>query len=172
MNQLSYADIISSIALLTAMGALAWNIVRDFVADNVSIEFFIAFGEVGNIKDSMTGLFADAGSLPNHKFDIPGMLVQIINTGHKPIVVRSVGGEYKTREHFSIIVGGLPKMLQPYEVFSNTSNAKQDFIKKIQKDEVKNLWAVDTMNKKWFLSTKGWKRLKNTADYIVFNNHL
>ena len=173
MNQLSYADIISSLALLAAIGALAWNIIRDFIADKIAIEFCIAFGEVGNIKDSPTSLFVDAGSLlPNHKFDNPGMLVQIINTGRKPIGAFGLGGEYKIREHFSMAVAGLPKMLQPYEVFSSTSSAKQDFIEKIHKDEVKNLWVVDTVHKKWFLSVKGWKRLKSTADYIALNKHL
>lgn len=168
----SYADIVSSLALLTAMGALAWNIVRDFVADKVAIEFFIAFGEVGNIKDSSTGLFAYAGSLlPDHKFDNPGMLVEIINTGRKPIGVSGVGGEFKNGEKFFMAVSGLPKMLQPYEVFSHTSDAKPSFIHSIQKDEVKNLWVTDTKKEKWFLSRREWRRLKSTADYIATYKH-
>src|SRR3989344_5324971 len=110
--QLSYADIVSSLALLTALGALAWNIIRDFITDRVSVEFYIAFGEIGNIKNSTTGLFVDAGSLlPAHKFDNPGTLVEIINVGRKPIVVSNVGGKLKSGNEISIVVAGLPKIL-------------------------------------------------------------
>jgi hypothetical protein len=173
MNQFSFADIISLLALLTAIGALVWNIVRDFVLDKVAIEFFVAFGEMGNIRDSNTSLFADAGSLlPDHKFDNPGMLIQIINTGRKPICVSSVGGKLKNGEHLSVVVSGLPKMLQPYEIFSAASSVKQNFIERIQKDEIKDLWVVDTRDKKWLLSSKGWKRLKSTVDYVASGKHL
>lgn len=173
MNQLSYADIVSSLALLVASVALVWNIIRDFIADRMSVEFYIAYGEKGNIKNSTTELFADAGSLlPAHKFTNPSMLVQIINTGRKPIVVSNVGGKLKTGEEISMAVDGLPKMLQPYEIFSSSSFAKQNFLEKIQKDEIKDLWVKDTKNKKWLLSEKGWKRLKSTAEYITSNKHI
>lgn len=173
MDKLSYADIVSSLALLTALGALAWNIIRDFIADRVSAEFYIAFGEVGNIRDLATGLFADAGSLlPNHKFDNPGMLVEIINTGRKPVCVSNVGGKLKIGKDISIVIIGLPKMLQPYEVFSSTSGVRKNFLEMIRKDEVENLWVKDTKGKKWLLSAKGWKRLKDTAEYITSNKHV
>lgn len=173
MNQLSYADIVSSLALLTALGALAWNVVRDLIADKVGIEFYIAFGEIGNIKNSTTGLFADAGSLlPNHKFDNPGMIVEIINIGRKPIVISNVGGKLKTGEGISMVVDGLPKMLQPYEIFSSSSTVKHSFLEKIQKDEIKDLWVKDSKNKKWMLPAKGWERLRNTAEYIAASKHI
>lgn len=173
MDQLSYADIISSLALVTAMGALLWNIVRDFVTDKVAVEFFIGFGEEGNIKNSATGLFVFAGSLlPDHKFDNPGMLVQIINTGRKTIGIFGVGGEYTNGEHFSMAVKGLPVMLQPYEIFSTTSNAKLSFIERIQKNEIKKIWVIDTTGKKWFLSAEQWRRLRSTADYIASGKYL
>ncbi|OGF70700.1 MAG: hypothetical protein A2648_01620 [Candidatus Lloydbacteria bacterium RIFCSPHIGHO2_01_FULL_41_20] len=172
MNETSYADIISSLALLIATGALAWNIIRDFVVDKVAIEFSVAFGELGNIKSSTTGLFADAGSLPNHQFDNPGMLVQITNIGRRPIGVASVGGELKNGQWLSMLVDGLPKMLQPYEIFSSIANTKQNFLERIQKDEIKDLWVTDTKGKKWLLSVKGWRRLKDTADYIVSKKNM
>ena len=173
MNTISYADIISSLALLTALSALAWNIIRDFVVDKVAIEFYIAFGEVGNIKNSTTALFADAGSLlPSHKFDNPGMIVEIINTGRKPIGISGVGGKLKTGEEISMVVAGLPKMLEPYEIFSSTSSAKQNFLEKIQRDEIENLWVKDTKGENWLLPTKGWKRLKDTAEYVTSNKHI
>ncbi len=174
MNTISYADITSSLALLTALGALAWNIIRDFVTDKVSVEFYIAFGQVGNIKDSTTGLFADAGSiLPSHKFDSPGIIVEIINTGRKPIAVSNVGGKLKSGEEISMVVDGLPKMLQPYEIFSTVSIVKKNsFLEMIHKDEIEDLWVKDTTDKKWLLSTKGWERLKNTASYIASRKHI
>lgn len=172
MNKISYADIISSIALLIAVGALTWNIIRDLVLDKVDIEFSIVFGELGNIKNSKTALFADAGSLLNHQFDNPGMLVQIVNIGRRPIGVASVGGELKNGQWLSMVVDGLPKMLQPYEIFSSTANAKQNFLEKIQKDEIKHLWVTDTKGEKWLLSAKGWKRLKDTAAYIASNKNM
>ncbi len=170
---LSYANIISSLALVAALGSLAWNIVRDFITDKVSIKISVAFGEVGNIKNSTTGLFVDAGSLlPDHKFDNLGTLVSIVNTGRKPVGISSVGGKFKIGKHFSMPVAGLPKILQPYEIFSITSKVDMDFLKKVSKNEVRNLWVIDTMDKKWFLSSKAWKRLKRTADYISSNKHL
>lgn len=149
IDQLSYADIVSSLAFLTALGALTWNIIRDLVADKVAVEFYVAFGEMGDIKGSMTGLFADAGSLlPDHKFDNPGMLVEIINIGRKPVAISNVGGGLRTGEDISMVVDGLPKMLQPYEIFSSSSTAKRNFLEKIQKDEIKDLWVKDTKDKK------------------------
>jgi hypothetical protein len=169
----SYAEIISSLALVAALGSLAWNIVRDFITDKVAIKLSVAFGESGNIKNSATGLFADAGSLlPDHKFDNPSTLVTIVNIGRKPIGISSVGGEFKKGEHFSMSVAGLPKMLQPYEIFSTAFEGKRDFMEKVSKNEVTKLWVIDTACKKWFLSRKGWERLKRTADYISSNKHL
>lgn len=172
MNNISYSEIVSSLALITAIGALAWNIIRDIVLDKVGIEFSVAFGELGNIKNSTTGAFVDAGSLPNHLFDNSGMLVRITNTGRRPIGVGGVGGELRNGQWISMVVDGLPKMLQPYEIFSSASNIKPNFLEKIQKDEIKNLWVMDTKNEKWLLSKKGWKRLKDTADYIASNKHI
>lgn len=170
---MGYAETISTLALVTALGALAWNIVRDFISEKIALELNIAFGEVGNIRNSATGMFADAGSLiPSHKFDVPGMLVSITNTGRKPIGVDGVGGKYKNGNEFSIAIDGLPKMLQPYEVFSSMANAKLDFIHKIERDDLEDLWVRDTSKKKWRLSAKGWKRLKATANYIVSKKHL
>lgn len=173
MSQLSYADIVSFLALLIALGALARNIFRDLIVDRVSVEFYIAFGEIGNIKNTTTGLFADAGSLlPVHKFDNPGMLVEITNVGRKPIAAYHIGGRLKTGEGISMAVAGLPKMLQPYEIFSTTSTIRRNFLEKIQKDEVEDLWVQDTKKKKWSLSAEGWKRLKDTAEYIALNKHI
>lgn len=173
MNKLSYADIVSSLALITALCALIWNIFRDLIADKVSIEFYVTFGEIGNIKNTETALFADAGSLlPAHKFNNPGTLVKIVNVGRKPIVVSSVGGMLKTGEEITMIVDGLPKMLHPYEIFSTISTIKQSFLKQIEKDNIKDLWVKDTKGKRWFLSSKGWARLKETAEYVTSNKHL
>lgn len=172
---MTYADAVSSLALSTALGALAWNIVRDFVSDRISVRFSITFGELGNIKNSITGtgIFAPAGSLlPDHKFDNPSILVQIINTGRKPICISGVGGHLKSGEELFMSVDGLPKMLQPYEVFSTASSIKPHFLDKIRKDEISNLWAIDTAGGKWSLSVDGWKQLKSTASYITSGKHL
>lgn len=170
---MDYAQTVSSLALVTALGALAWNIVRDFVSEKTALDLRVAFGEIGNIRNSTTGVFADAGSLvPSHKFDAPGMFVSITNTGRKPIGVAGVGGEYKNGNSFSIAINGLPKMLQPYEVFSTTAQAKTDFIEQIEKDNLKDLWVRDTSDKKWPLPTIGWTRLRTTANYISLKKHL
>jgi hypothetical protein len=164
---LSYADIISSIALIIAAIGLTWNIIKDFILDKVSIELYITFGEVGNIKNSETVLFAEAGSLqPNHKFDNTGTLVKIINTGRKSIVIRSIGGKLVDGSYISMAVKGLPKMLQPYEEFSNISEIRDSFMDLVKNNKVKKLWAEDTKGKKWFLSNKGFEKLKTTAIYL------
>jgi hypothetical protein len=173
MENFSYSDVVSTLALLTALFALAWNIVRDYVDSKMAIKLSVAVGEVGNIRNSSTGLFADAGSLiPQHKFDDPGMLVSMVNAGRRSIGVSGVGGEYKNGEQFSIAVAGLPKVLEPYEVFSTTSPAKPDFVKSIVEDRVKNIWAIDTTGKKWVLSRRGWNRLKKTAQFIQDCKHI
>ena len=172
MKNHSYSDIVSTLALLAALSALTWNIVRDYLADKMAVKLSVAFGEIGSIRNSNTALFADAGSLlPQHKFDNPGMFVSIVNAGRKPIGVHSVGGEFKNGEHFSIAVAGLHKVLNPYEVFSTTSSVKPDFVQSISKGQIKNIWATDTTDKKWFLSRKGWKRLRKTAQFIQDGKH-
>ena len=173
INQISYAETISTLAFITALGALAWNIVRDFVTDRVSIELQISFGELGNIKSSQTGLFANAGSLlPEHKFDSPYMLVKVVNTGRKSVCVSGVGGVMKNNENFSMAVEGLPKMLEPYEIFTSSSRAKEDFVEKICNKDIKKIVAIDTKGKKWKLSKKNWETLSSTAEYINSKKHL
>lgn len=173
MGKLSYADIISSIALLAAIIALVWNIIRDLILDRISIKIHIVFGEVGNIKNSATALFAEAGSLkPDHKFDNTGTLVKIINTGRRSVVICGIGGELKNGDHISMAVEGLPKILKPYEEFSNISDIRSSFMNKVKNNEIKKLWAIDTKGKKWLLSNKGLEKLKETADYINSGKHL
>ena len=173
MEKLSYADIISSLALLTATIALVWNIIRDLILDKISIKIHIVFGEVGNIKNSTTGLFAEAGSLkPDHKFDNTGTLVKIINTGRRPVVVCRVGGELKNGRHIFMAVGGLPKILGPYEEFLNVSDIRNSFMDEVKNNKIKKLWAEDTKGKKWPLSDKGLEKLKETAYYINSGKHL
>lgn len=173
MENLNYADIVSSLALLTALVALLWNIVRDLVTDRVNLDIQIAFGEIGNIKGTTTTLFLDAGSLtPNHYFDNPGTFVHIVNTGRKAVCVSAVGGKYKDSGELSMAVHGLPKMLEPYESFSTTMQLKQDFFNQVKNDEIESLWALDTKNKKWKMSKRGWERLRKTAEYISEGKHI
>jgi predicted RNA-binding protein with EMAP domain len=173
MDKLSYADIISSLALLTATIALVWNIIRDLMIDRTSIKIHIVFGEVGNIKNSATALFAEAGSLkPDHKFDNVGTLVKIINTGRRSVVVCRVGGKLKNGNHISMAVEGLPKLLKPYEEFSNISDVRNSFMDIVKNDEIKKIWAEDTKGEKWMLSKKGLEKLKETANYINAGKHL
>jgi len=173
MEKLSYADIISSLALFTAIVALLWNIIRDLIIDKVSVKIHIAFGETGNIKDSSTALFAEAGSLkPNHKFSNTGMLVKIINIGRRSIVVCGVGGELNNGSHFSMAVKGLPRILKPYEEFSNISEITNSFMDIVKNNEIKKIWAEDTKGGKWLLSDEGFKNFKKTADYINSGKHL
>ena len=173
MDKLSYSEIVSSLALFIAIIPLVWNIVRDFILDRVSIKIHIAFGEVGNIKNSTTALFAEAGSLkPDHKFDNKGTLVKIINTGRREVVICGVGGELKSGDHFSMAVQGLPKILKPYEEFSNISDIKSSFMDIVKNNEIKKVWAEDTKGKKWLLSNNGFEKLKETANYINTGKHL
>lgn len=173
MGKLSYADIISSLAFLTAIIALLWNIIRDLILDRVSIKIYIVFGEIGNIKNSATALFVEAGGLkPNHKFYNTGTLIKIINTGRRSIVICGVGGELKSGDHISMAVEGLPKILKPYEEFSSISDIRSSFMDKVKNDEIKKLWAIDTKGKKWLLSNKGLEKLKETANYINSGKHL
>lgn len=169
---MDYAELVSTLALVTAVGALAWNIVRDFISDQTKIELGMVFGEKGNIKDSNTDVFAAAGSLiPTHKFDNPKLVVSVINTGRRSVGVHGVGGEKRDGSQFSIMIEGLPKMLQPYEVFTSVGNARMDFITNIEANEIKDLWVSDTKGKKWELSTEGWRRIKKTANYIASGKH-
>lgn len=173
MESVNYTELISFIALVISLIALTWNIVRDLILDIVSIDFYVTFGEIGNIKNSSTVLFADAGSLkPDHKFDRVGTLFKITNNGRRPIVIDDVGGELKNGDHISIVVDGLPKMLKPYEVFSSVTKTSDFLVKNIKENNLKNIWVKDTKNKKWMLSKMGWKKLKETSGYVSSNKHL
>lgn len=174
MENPTYSDIVSTLAFITALGALAWNIVRDFISDLTSIQLRVAFGERGNINNSSTALFADAGSLlPEHKFTNLGIMYQIINTGNKTVVIKNLEGSYKSKKkEFSIVIHGLPKKLEPYEIFTTTVEINNNLLELISNSEVKNIWVTDTKDKKWYLSKKEWKRLKFTADYIKTNKNI
>jgi hypothetical protein len=173
MEQISYAEIVSTLALVTATGALAWNIFRDIISEKVIVDFSVTFGEPGKIKNSSVSLFAEAGSLkPNHYFDTPGTLIQIVNTGHKPVCISGVGGRLNDGVWISMAVAGLPKMLQPYEVFSTISDVKEDFLDMVATGKLIDLWAVDTKQKKWRISREGLIRLRETADYIISKRHI
>lgn len=151
-----------------------WNIIRDLVLDRVSLELSIAFGEKKNIQNSNTSIFLNAGSLlPEHKFDKPMMLVQVVNSGKKPIVISSIGGaNLKNMKQLAVPMGGLPRMLQPYEVFSTISEAKGDLIQQIVRNDIQKFWVIDTKDKKWKLSSRKWKILRETAAYIDSKKHL
>lgn len=177
VSGLGLTDVVAVSALAISFAALGWNIVRDLILDRVQLSFTAAFGECGNIKNSNTGVFADAGSLPNHKFDNPHMLISAVNTGRRPIVLSNVGGEYKndgtsSGKQFSIVAAGLPKMLQPYEVFTSTGRARPDFIKQVQMNNVEKLWVQDSKGGKWELSSEGWERLTRTGTYLAGNQHI
>lgn len=173
---LTYAEIVSSIALLTSFSALAWNIVRDLIKDKNSLSFRIVFGQLGNIGESTTGLFIDAGDIPNHKFSRPQILTSIVNTGRRNVVVHSVGGEYKNEyednKFFTLAIVGLPKMIEPYEVFNHIADMSEVFLEQIIKNNIKSIWVEDTKGKKWLLGKGSTKRLKETAQYIKDGKHL
>jgi hypothetical protein len=99
------------------------------------------------------------------------MLVQITNIGRRPIGIAGVEGELKDGNQISMAVDGLPKILQPYEIFGSMSLVKQHILEKIQTGEITKLWVKDTKNKRWFLSEEEWERLHETADYIAFQKH-
>lgn len=173
MGKPSTADILALLALLIAGISLLWNIIRDLILDRISIKIHITFGEVGNIKNSTTGLFAEAGSLKSdHKFDNAGTLVKIINTGRRSVVVCGVGGELKNGDYISMAVEGLPKILKPYEEFLSISDIRSSFMNKVKNNEIKKLWAEDTKGKKWLLSKNGLEKLKEAASYINLGKHL
>ena len=172
MANLDYSDIVSSFALIISLVALVWNIVRDLLLDKVSIKFFITFGEIGNFKNSTSLLFAEAGSIkPVHKFSNIGMFSKIINTGRRDVVISSIGGELYEGNHFSIANEGLPKLLKPYEVYSNVSNNYNDFFKIVLNDRIKNIWAYDTKGKKWVIENPAMENLKLTANFIHMGKH-
>ncbi|MEK7554862.1 MAG: hypothetical protein AAB518_02670 [Patescibacteria group bacterium] len=169
---MTITDTISILALLAALTALIWNVIRDLILDKIDIGFSIAFGELGNIKNSETAVFAPAGSLPNHKFDNPNVLLTITNVGRRSIGVASVKGKNKNGGMFFMAVRGLPKIIQPYEIFSSTNDIQKDFLERVQEDKIEKLWVVDTKGGKWPLSKKAWIQLKETADYITSKKHI
>jgi hypothetical protein len=176
MSKLTYPEIVSTLALLISLTALIWNIVRDFIQDKSSISFRIVFGELGNIRNSNTGLFAEAGSISNHKFDEPKILVSIVNNGRRKIVINGVGGKYKEEYdgdvYFSMAVTDLPKMIVPYEISNHISDISNKFIENILENRIEKIWVEDTKNKKWLLKKDKIKRLEETARYIRNGEHL
>ena len=172
LETIDYSNVISTLALAAAVTALLWNIIRDFILDRIQIDFSISYGQEIGIKDTPTGVFADAGSLePDHYFDNPKTLFIITNTGRRPICISGLGGKYKERGDLGIPLHGLPIMLQPYETFSTTTKLQEPLLNSITENKVIDIWVTDTKNKKWKLSRKGWRRLRDTADYSASNKH-
>lgn len=171
-KNMNYADVVSTIALIAAVVALVWNIIRDVVSDKTSIKGCILFGEKGNIKNSQTNLFAEAGSIPNHKFDNPKMLIKIINTGRRPVVVSGIGIKFKDNTYSSMLVKNLPKMLEPYASSSEITEINNAFLNKVVNNEIEEIWVRDAKDKKWFLSEQEMKKMKRTADYVYSDKHI
>lgn len=163
-------------ALLVALCSLSWNIVRDFIIDRTKVELSLALGESGNIKDSNTGLFADAGTFDT-PITQPELLLTIINTGRRHIYVSRVGGKYvnppeKDKTNFSMVVIGLPRKLEPYEVFSTFYPVSPILLRSLQEHNIESMWVVDTKEKKWTISSKNWERLQETVDSLSKLNNI
>ena len=167
MENFGFSETIALLALIVAFGSLAWNIVRDFVSDRMKIDFSLSVGESGNIRDSSTGLFADAGIFKT-PITGPKLLLTITNAGRRHIFISRVGGKFvtppkdKDKSHFSMVVEGLPRKLEPYEVYSTIGIVSPILLSEIPQNNIKSIWVEDTSGKKWELSSTGWERLEET----------
>lgn len=153
-------------ALAISLISLAWNIIKDLIKDRVEIELALAVGDEHRINGTTGAVFSDTGSLTNLPIN-PHLLVQIINKGGKNVYVYRIEGKFKNapvenKPRLTLVVSGLPRKLEPYEVFSQVVNIHDNFKKEILEDNIEELWVEDTKGKKWKLSSNGWERLEKT----------
>jgi len=99
-----------------------------------------------------------------------------VNTGRRKIVINSIGGRYKkehnSSKYFVLALTGLPKMIEPYEVFSQHTDISSSLLREVAGSEIDKIWIEDTKGKKWSLKKKEMKILKDTANYINNGKHL
>lgn len=166
------SDIISFFALVVAFFALVWNIIRDLIVDKLDVIFTVTVGQEHPIEGTRgESVFADAGTfdgaIPN-----PEWCFYAVNKSRRHIFLSQVEGKYKKAPvvdkspFFIIALRGLPKKLEPYEVFSSVTPIKETTLKQIKEDNIESMWIQDTVGKKWYLSHKALKRLKLTANEV------
>ncbi len=167
-----FSDTISLLALIISFGALAWNIVRDFVLDRVKIEFFISMGHMRQIKGSPTALFAEHGVFSD-EIENSKLMLTMINNSRRHLYLQKVQGKFKTviennKVYFSVAVAGLPKKLESYEMFSAVSDMVPSdiLLENLIKNNIDSIWVEDTSNHKWYITKTNLEKLRETAFQI------
>ena len=166
-ESLNNSDLIAILAFITALISLVWNIVRDIVLDRINVDISLAAGGMKQIRGTQTAVFAEAG-IAGEIFTKDRLLITIINKGRRPVYIFRIGGKYKNavanESEFFIALAGLPRKLEPYEVFSSVIPMNEKLLQELQSQNLKKIWAEDTTGHKWLLSKKGHQRLLKTAN--------
>jgi hypothetical protein len=163
----SFSETISLLALCVSFGALAWNIVRDFILDRIKVEFSASIGEIKQIKGSGTALFAEQGIFSD-RIEAPKLILSMINNSRRHIYLQRVLGKFKTplennKINFSIAVAGLPKKLESYEIFSVVSELNKILLVNLVNDNIDSIWVEDTSSCKWQINSNNFTKLKEAA---------
>lgn len=170
MEIFTFGNSVAVTALLISLVTLIWNIVRDFWQDRISVDLVLEFGTYENERK----YFMSAGTRRDQNYAEIYMLFSVTNTGRRAVCIK--GLELRrfrpTSEGYlesSIFIEGLPKMLQPYEVFSVPKRvpANNELFKLINQNSLKTIWLYDTKGNKWKIGRKNFSRLKKTVKVIA-----
>jgi len=139
---MNWSSLIAIIGAIGAAFANGWNIIRD--RRKLLVEAF--FGEA----------FFPSGE----KKDVFYMV--ITNMGRRPIYISKIGGSYKKNSKFFDIIPRFPqKLLKESESYTEYTEDIDKLINKI--DNIKNIFAIDSLKKKWKISCKYMHQLKEDA---------
>jgi len=133
------------IAIIGAIGAAfanGWNIIRD--RRKLLVEAF----------------FGEAFLPPGENKDVFYMV--ITNMGRRPIYISNIGGSYKKNSKYFVIIPRFPqKLLTEGESYTEYTEDVDELINKI--DNIKNIFAIDSLKKKWKISRKYMHQLEKDA---------
>jgi hypothetical protein len=157
---------ISALSLFVAFFSLGWNIIRDLILDKNKLNFEVKFGGITNIKtNSQKGLFIPKESLTDgKKAPEDTILFNIVNLGRRQIMVIGIGAEIpwfkkkKKDEHAYIVCDSVPKMIQPYEIFSVYNKNIDSILKSVRNGHIKRFFVKDSKGKIWKNSRKNMEK--------------
>jgi len=136
------------IAIIAAIGAAfanGWNFIRD--RRKLLVEAFFGY------------------LVPSEEEKMVFYMV-ITNIGKRPVYVSNLGGSYKKGgKSFNILPRYPQKMLKEGESHMEYS---EDIVDKLidNIDNIENIFAIDSLKKKWKISSKNMSRLKKDAEDI------
>jgi hypothetical protein len=145
-------------ALLGTFG-LGWTLYRDLL-DRADLQVSANVRRIGRSTDGR--YYAVAPGVNVVASQSLFVVMTVVNVGRRPVMWQGWGGKYHKREDsgsgFTIIGRDLPKMLQEGESHAELTPLEADLMS--ASENVKTLYIWDVSGRRWALSGKQLKKLK------------